>query len=51
MCIRDRDYREPLRDYFDRAMRGSDGLHTPHLLGESLSWHQRFLETGTMRQG
>lgn len=45
------DYREQLRDYFDRAMRGSDGLHTPHLLGEALSWHQRFLETGTMRQG
>ncbi|MGC5049553.1 acetyl-CoA hydrolase/transferase family protein [Micrococcus porci] len=45
------DYREQLRDYFNRAMRGSDGLHTPHLLGEALSWHQRFLETGTMRQG
>ena len=28
------DYREPLRDYFDRAMRESEGLHTPHLLGE-----------------
>ena len=45
------DYREQLRDYFDRAMRESDGLHTPHLLGEALSWHQRFLETGTMRHG
>ncbi len=45
------DYRDQLQDYFDRALKESSGLHTPHLLGEALSWHQRFLETGTMRQG
>ena len=43
------DYRPMLQDYFDRAMAGSKGKHTPHLLGEALSWHQRYLDTGTMR--
>jgi succinyl-CoA:acetate CoA-transferase len=38
-----------LQDYFDRALRDSRGKHTPHLLAEALSWHQRFLETGDMR--
>lgn len=44
------DYRPMLQDYFDRACRDSFGKHTPHLLGEALSWHQRFVETGTMRR-
>lgn len=44
------DYRPMLQDYFDRARRDSFGKHTPHLLGEALSWHQRFVETGTMRR-
>lgn len=43
------DYRDALRDYFDRACRDSYGKHTPHLLAEALSWHQRFIGTGTMR--
>jgi succinyl-CoA:acetate CoA-transferase len=43
------DYRDALQDYFDRASRDSFGKHTPHLLGEALSWHQRFIERGTMR--
>lgn len=43
------DYRPLLQDYFDRACRDSFGKHTPHLLGEALGWHQRFVETGTMR--
>ena len=43
------DYRPMLADYFDRACRDSHGKHTPHLLPEALSWHQRFLETGSMR--
>jgi succinyl-CoA:acetate CoA-transferase len=38
-----------LSDYFERACRGSYGKHTPHLLPEALSWHQRFIETGSMR--
>ena len=43
-------YRDALRDYFDRADRGSYGRHAPSLPGEALSWHQRFLDTGTMAQ-
>jgi hypothetical protein len=47
-----RGHRHPdfrAQDYFDRASRASHGKHTPHLLPEALSWHQRWLDTGTMR--
>jgi succinyl-CoA:acetate CoA-transferase len=43
------DYRDALQDYFDRALRESYGKHTPHLLADALSWHQRWLDTGSMR--
>lgn len=46
------DYRDMLRDYYDRAEALSaktGGVHTPHILTEALSWHQRFVETGDMR--
>ena len=43
------DYRPMLRDYYDRARKGSFGQQTPMLCGEALSWHQRFIETGSMR--
>jgi len=43
------DYRPMLRDYYERALRGSYGLQTPMLCGEALAWHQRFVETGSMR--
>jgi succinyl-CoA:acetate CoA-transferase len=43
------DYRPMVQDYFDRAKRESYGRHTPHLLAEALSWHDRFVETGSMR--
>jgi succinyl-CoA:acetate CoA-transferase len=42
------DYRPMLQDYLDRALAGAWGRQTPHLLSEALSWHQRFMETGTM---
>lgn len=42
------DFRPQLQDYFDRAQR-QGALHTPHILGEALSWHKRFVETGDMR--
>jgi succinyl-CoA:acetate CoA-transferase len=41
-------YRPALSDYFERALRSSYGKHSPCLLSEALSWHQRFVETGTM---
>ena len=44
------DFKPPLQDYFDRALKQSAGLHTPHILNEALSWHQRFLDTGSMKQ-
>ncbi|MBP6394354.1 MAG: propionyl-CoA--succinate CoA transferase, partial [Giesbergeria sp.] len=43
------DFRPMLRDYLARAEAGPGGKHTPHLLNEALGWHQRFVETGTMR--
>ena len=42
-------FRPMLQDYFDRAKVSSYGMHSPSLLIEALSWHQRFIETGTMR--
>ena len=42
------DYRPLLQDYAARAHGGSYGLHAPSLPGEALSWHRRFMETGTM---
>ncbi|MEG1453470.1 acetyl-CoA hydrolase/transferase family protein [Brevundimonas sp.] len=41
-------YRDMLQDYYDRALSSSYGLQTPHMLNEALSWHQRFIETGSM---
>ncbi len=37
-----------LKDYFERASRDSYGKHTPHLLDEALSWHERYVTLGTM---
>ncbi|KLT73144.1 acetyl-CoA hydrolase [Neisseria arctica] len=42
------DYRPMLKEYYERAEKAG-GLHTPHVLNEALSWHQRFVETGDMR--
>jgi succinyl-CoA:acetate CoA-transferase len=42
------DYRDMLADYLERAL-SSSGKHTPHILSEALSWHQRFIDTGTMK--
>lgn len=41
-------YRPALADYYRRARAGSYGQQTPTLLPEALSWHQRFVETGSM---
>lgn len=45
------DYRPLLQDYVDRAKAHPRGGHTPHLLGEALSWHERCDLTGTMLPG
>jgi succinyl-CoA:acetate CoA-transferase len=44
------DYQAALSDYYDRASKTANGLQTPHDLREALSWHVRFLETGSMKQ-
>jgi len=44
------EFKAPLLDYLNRAERLSYGRHTPHLLGEALGWHNRYLRTGNMRQ-
>ena len=41
-------YRPILLDYFKRADETLKHVHTPHLLHEALSFHERFLETGSM---
>ncbi|MEG0755221.1 MAG: acetyl-CoA hydrolase/transferase C-terminal domain-containing protein, partial [Oscillospiraceae bacterium] len=43
------DYRPMLREYYEHACQISAGKQTPHDLTQALSWHQKFLETGTMR--
>lgn len=40
------DYRPLLREYFHEAC--AAGGHTPHVLEKALSWHCRFLSTGSM---
>ena len=42
------DMRPALRDYHRRAMSGSSGKHTPHLIDEALSWHTGYLRDGQM---
>ncbi|GAA4695154.1 succinate CoA transferase [Nocardioides nanhaiensis] len=43
------DYRDRLRDYVARARAARPrARHTPHLLDEALSWHQRYLTEGHM---
>jgi succinyl-CoA:acetate CoA-transferase len=39
-------YRDPLADYYDRAVKR--GGHTPHILEEAFSWHTALREKGTM---
>ena len=43
------DYRPLLREYYQRALRVTKGMQTPHDLATALGFHQRFLDTGSMR--
>lgn len=42
------DYKYMLKDYMVRASTGKN-KHEPHLIEEALSWHHRFMQTGSMR--
>lgn len=44
------DYRQPLWDYYNGALSVCGPCQTPHDLSKALSWHQRFRETGSMKQ-
>ena len=43
------DYKDALRDYYERALAATKGAQTPHIMSEALSWHDRFIKTGTMK--
>jgi succinyl-CoA:acetate CoA-transferase len=43
------DYRPMLKDYYQRARKHSYGQQSPSLLNEALSWHQRYIDTGSMK--
>src|SRR5579862_5651746 len=43
------EYKPLLADYLARSEQLSYGKHTPHLLTESLGWHNRYLRSGNMR--
>jgi len=42
-------YRPLLHEYYEHALRVTKGQHTPHDLATALSFHTRFLETGSMQ--
>jgi len=44
------DFRKALHEYYDGAVALCGPCQTPHDLSKALSWHQRYLETGTMKQ-
>jgi len=43
------DYKKELHNYFDKACEGKY-KQTPHILSDALSWHDRFMQTGTMKE-
>ncbi len=45
------DYRPMLMDYYERGLKENKpgACHTPHIIGEALSWHDRFNKTGSMK--
>ena len=44
------DYRQQLTAYYEKALRESDGLQTPHILDEAFDMYRRYKETGDMRK-
>ena len=43
------DFKPLLLDYFERADAATKHAHTPHIIKEALSWHEKFVETGSMK--
>ena len=43
------DYKPVLLDYYNRAVEATKHAHTPHIIKEALSFHERFIETKSMK--
>ncbi|AWE06617.1 acetyl-CoA hydrolase [Lysinibacillus sp. 2017] len=43
------DFKEALRDYYNRAIEVSGNAHTPHNLEEALAWHVQYKNKKTMK--
>jgi len=43
------EFKPLLTDYFERAQKSGNGQHTPHILSEAHSFHERYLKTGKMQ--
>ena len=43
------NYQAEMTDYLERALHDAPGKHTPHLLGHTYVWHQRYLQAGSMK--
>ena len=41
-------YKAMLTEYYEHSVKVANSQHTPHDLHQALSWHARFLDTGTM---
>ncbi|MFJ8237718.1 succinate CoA transferase [Ureibacillus sp. NPDC094379] len=44
------DYKEQLRDYYNRAVEVTGNSQTPHILEEALSWHVNLAKNKTMKK-
>ena len=43
------DYKPVLLDYYKRAVEATKHAHTPHIIKEALSFHEKFIETKSMK--
>jgi len=43
------DYQPLLNDYLEYGLKNAKGKHTPHTLSRAFEFHNRFLETGSMK--
>jgi acyl-CoA hydrolase len=42
-------YQEMLTDYLEFGLKNRASSHTPHTLSKAFDFHQRFIETGSMK--
>jgi succinyl-CoA:acetate CoA-transferase len=43
------DYQPYLTEYLDYGLAHAPSKHTPHVLARAFEFHQRFLDTGSMK--